>query len=538
LLHWWNFLESNPFRDVHQTGASSVWESDRKKLEVRGSPGVAFEFEPTLGATLQASVECKVILKEYPLPLPGPAKIFLGAAVVVGAGVELGGKIPVAGVGVNLKGQLSADLAMGASCDDSDGCTTLREVEPHGELTPTLVTPEVSVKFEPEAQAFLYAELEGGARFTSTLRTEAIEAQAGVKLAGTFATEETQVDDEAYASQYELSFEAEVGPGDAVDDFFHLIGFGLSFLKFEKSERLAGSPVGKVMATASDFAVGDDVTFNVSLDPASVALPVFGYNVEKVRIYRRETREDGSTSLILANEHAPELDQTRFSIPWVATVDGSVDGNFVAFVTTRLLDLPLELAAVSVPPRAGSLTLFTYDTLQTSDSYVTELPPATPLNPGDEPLALARVYYSPYPDGVLVCSSRSLIGGAPIISVNLAATNSLAAGTYQYANWDETVQPGTFFVLLSTQLPCVDTTEGPICQCAPSDLQGEFFTGGELVLKEGDGVLDGTFTVTSPEGSSQGSFTVPVCPKTPEEHEEIFNYDSGEFLCFPPPSVP
>jgi hypothetical protein len=522
-----------PKKTVSPTGLDTlrydvVWQDDQKKIEVRGKPGVDFEFEPTLSAALEGGVTCKAILKEYSIPIPGPAKLFLGAAVVVGAGVRVAGKIPVAGVGVNLKGEVGADIAMGAACSEEAGCSTIQEVETSASVTPTFVAPEVSVKFEPEAQAFVYAELEGGARFSTTLRTEAIKGQAGYKLAGSFATEVTQVEDEEYASNYALSFEAEVGPGDAVDDFFGLIGFGLSFLKFEKSERLAGSPTGEADASVATFSVGDEVTFDVALEPETVNLPFVGYNIEKVRIYRRETREGGGTSLILANEQTAEPDQTRFSIPWVATVDGAIEGNFLAFVTTSLISLPLELGTVTAPTTMRTGILVDGDPffppMPVNDSYVFELPVGAPENPGATPLKVARVFYA-YPDTdmIEVCSQQRLREGTFHISVNIAAEGELVAGTYSYADWTTGVQPGTFTTLI-TEHECVRSEDEPIsCECNPTDIPGGYsFDSGELVLTEVEGALKGSFDVLeSSWRMTAGDFTVPVCPKTFAEHTAI-----------------
>jgi hypothetical protein len=505
-----------------------VWEDDQRSVEVRGQPGVTFELEPTLAAKLEGSVTCKMILKEYPIPIPGPAKIFLGAAVVVGAGVKLGGTIPIAGVGVNLKGDVLADLAMGASCREDGGCTTIRDIEPAVSVTPSVVAPEVSVKFEPEAQAFLYAELEGGARFSTTLRTEAIQAQAGFKLAGTFATEQTQVEDDAYASNYELSFEAEVGPGSAVNDFFGLIGFGLSFLKFEKSERIAGSPTGRADATVSEFSAGDDVTFNVSLDPETVNLPIVGYNVEKVRIYRREPRAGGGTALILANEQVAEPDQTRFSIPWVATVDGVIEGSFVAFATTSLVSVPLEIGAVAPGTRTGEFLSPFLPALQANDGYVVELPVGNAENPGDVPLRIARVLYTVLPDALEICAEPRLRREVGYVSVNIAAEGELVAGTYPYADWTTGIKPGTAFVLITTS-NCPDEMA---CECTLMDRpDGLPYADGELVLTGVEGLLTGTFTFTNPSvPSTTGDFTVPACAKTPEEHAAI---RAGSLECVP-----
>lgn len=61
------------------------------------------------------------------------------------------------------------------------------------------------------------------------------------------------------------------------------------------------------------------------------------------------------------------------------------------------------------------------------------------------------------------------------------------------------------------------------------------FSGGELILTEADGVLDGTFTLDSAEGPFTGTFTVPVCPKTEEEHLDIAGLIG--FECVPPPTL-
>lgn len=79
----------------------------------------------------------------------------------------------------------------------SGACTAVNvnEGESSGNLTPKWIPPQFDLadtKFEPDAQVFAWATLEGGARFTTTLRAEAIEAQAGFKLGGSFAGDAAQ----------------------------------------------------------------------------------------------------------------------------------------------------------------------------------------------------------------------------------------------------------------------------------------------------------------------------------------------------------
>lgn len=84
------------------------------------------------------------------------------------------------------------------------------------------------IKFEPEVSAYAWARLEGGARFSSTVRVEAIDAQAGFKLQGSLAREETQAKQADYASSYKLAFEASIGPSGAVESFLRLVDVAIA----------------------------------------------------------------------------------------------------------------------------------------------------------------------------------------------------------------------------------------------------------------------------------------------------------------------
>src|SRR5690606_13299761 len=87
-----------------------------------------------------------------------------------------------------------------------------------------------------------------------------------------------------------------------------------------------------------------------------VDFPAVGYNVDAVRVYRITGQ-----SLVLANEVTAVAGQTEFEIPWIATVDGTVTANFIAFVATKALPpLRLELAQATALPAGTGLLTFTF----------------------------------------------------------------------------------------------------------------------------------------------------------------------------------
>jgi hypothetical protein len=122
-------------------------------------------------------------------------------------------------------------------------------------------------------------------------------------------------------------------------------------LKASGDGDLATSPKA-TSATADDdiFRAGDTVTCTVDLDPSTTDYPFFDYNVDHVKIYRKnDFGEPDEIKDVSANN-----DQTKFVIPWVADADGSINTeDYYAFVTTDALPVPgigeLELQKFSVP---------------------------------------------------------------------------------------------------------------------------------------------------------------------------------------------
>jgi hypothetical protein len=488
----------SPFKDLNYELA---WNDTEKTIVVSGQPKVTFELEAVVKGQVSGTLNCKAILKDYVIPLPGVLGIFLGAAVPIGIGFELGAAAVITQAGVNLKGEAGAKLSFGFRCLDGV-CASVTEAETSAAVTPKWIPPELdiaNVKFEPQAQVFAWARFEGGARFSSTFRVQAIEAQAGLKLEGSFASESFQASQPDYASSYGLGFEASVGPAGAAASFLKLLDIAVALLKFEKKIPIASSPVGLSLDGApGTFKAGDDVAFNVALDPTKVKLPVLGYNIESVRIYRKQVGADGKTSLILANEMVPQGEQVNFKIPWVATIDGTVGENFVAFVKTKVLpDLRLEAAATKEFGLAGGLVLPTGEMFPVSDGmfYVD--------NDGAV-VSKASIIFTKLPQGMLVCSKTTQKPDDTIVTLRFNTPGpSIAPGTFTLAQ--TSLEVGEF----QANAQAI----GPNCSSSSTTLG---WASGTLVMTKASATqMAGTITMKDAAGgTTTGTFSIPSCTKT------------------------
>ncbi|MCK6531154.1 Ig-like domain-containing protein [Myxococcota bacterium] len=329
------------------------WNDATRRIVVGGDPQVTLEVTPTLSAAIDGSLTCKMTFREIHVPVPGVLGLALGAVVPLGAGFEVAGTVPIGGVGATFTSTVGASVRMGFECDPD--CAPVQTVTPivEGSVEPVWPTAFEGIQIEASFYAFLFADLEAGARFTDRLRVEAIESKAGLALAAEIASEQTQADDRDFAGSYGASFEASIGAGADFESFLEFVSVSVAELELRYEAELASSPRGTAKADRDAFAVGDDVRFTVTLEPDTVDFFGVGYNVRAVRIYRRTDE-----SLVLANEVAATAGQSEFEVPWVATVDGTIGDDFIAFVETELRSEPrIEVGDVtSSDLQGGSLT--------------------------------------------------------------------------------------------------------------------------------------------------------------------------------------
>ncbi len=221
------------------------------------------------------------------------------------------------------------------------------------------VIPDIfqGVKLEVGAYAFFYANVNAGPQgIFRTLGAEGVgeleffEVKAGVKLEGKLASEATQAADKDYVSDYKTSIEIGITPSADTVAFLQLFAVVVpDKLEFKVAYDLDVSPTATATANQNTFKIGDSLKFNVKLDKVKF-LPL-DYNVESISIYRKE-----AGSVILVAEAPVSEGQTSVDIPWIATLTGAIETNFIAFANTKVLPvLKLELATVIPKPLTGKV---------------------------------------------------------------------------------------------------------------------------------------------------------------------------------------
>ena len=337
-----------------------IWESTHKRVVVNSNAQLTVNIEPVLQAELKGKVTCELELGKKIIPLPGYLGLVAGFAIPFGVGFELSAKTPlVGGVSWAFKRDFSATVQAGVDC-----LATCEQVSELNDTSPPfagLATPSVHLTFpttnglrvSASLYAFAFVKLEfvgskivqsaGGAIGFHNIEAELVVAKAGLKLDGEFGSEETQAKDSTFSSSYSFLFEASFSAGKAVKAFSAFVKLTVGNLSKKFSKELASSPKGDLSVDQPNFKAGDTLTFTVTFTPATLEFPIIGFNVLKVRVYKKVIAANGDVSLVLAGETIMSKGQTSVTITAVATEDGTLD-NYVGFVETALLPiLRLEL---------------------------------------------------------------------------------------------------------------------------------------------------------------------------------------------------
>lgn len=192
--------------------------------------------------------------------------------------------------------------------------------------------------------------------------------------------------------------------------------------------------------------------------------------------------------------------------------------------------------------RSGGITVLDgAEFMDAMDGYHLELPSDAAANPGSEPLPLGVLLFAAgnKTDAIRACGEERQRSGANLIKVFVAADGQLEPGTYPHQRWTEDFQgdlgaaqavPGTFFAVLTMSVPgCSGSEPEPVCDC---DLitTAVSFAGGELTLSEVNGTFVGQITLDTGAQIWPGTFSLPSCSKTVDEHLAIAN---GTLNCIP-----
>jgi len=336
--------------------AAIVYDSNNGGLQSLGLSGKVsanFSSDLTFPVGLDASASCKAELASYTVPLPGPIGFLLSARIPVGVGIELDGVTTLADSGLSLNAQASATVGVSIDCPNGRSCGFNSHLTADGGLTPPLKLPpnvdtlSSNLRLDFTAANVVYADVAIGPPWASILQSTVLQTKSGPSASAKLAAADFQIHNVSYQSDYNLALKSDATLGDGLNEFMGIMGLA-SFGDpgFSNAITLANSPT-LVSATAdvTTFAVGDAVGFDVNLNPNNLTF-LSDYNVQGVYLYLRTPTGSQEIASIAA-----VLGQSRFHIPWTASVAGNAADVFV-FVRTAWLGqlLPLdkqELGAVN-----------------------------------------------------------------------------------------------------------------------------------------------------------------------------------------------
>jgi alpha-tubulin suppressor-like RCC1 family protein len=334
----------------------------KARFATHGTLGVSGKAVLNLGVAVTGGVTCTATLGAIPIPITGPLAPLIAPVIPLNVKAELGVLLQVNAFTVSAEFKQSADVAFGFDYDVSRPAESqmlaikqLDVADP--ELTRNISFPTAaSLRVKAAAFLGLTTGLDLGNR---EARLKLIEVFAGPEFETKFGGSYDVATDSVYTSEYDLKVKAGIGPGKHITDAIkRLLGSAKALDMVAKVERsVAKSPGAASLTTEkSTFAAGEDVVFDVTLDPSSINFPLAGYNVKEVRIYR--LRHGGTTNAELVATALAFDGQTSFAPLWVADEAGTVQDdiagkpNFYAFVVDKPLApvstfFPFELGAVS-----------------------------------------------------------------------------------------------------------------------------------------------------------------------------------------------
>ena len=176
-------------------------------VAVRGELRPRFILTPRVQVAIAASLTCKVILYELPIPVPGPLALVIKPEVPVGLGFKIGGTLPAqTGARVGIEGSASIAAAWacsnGACVDVTNNNATLDGIfEP-------LVGGPATGQVDLAGSAFAFAGLEVTnpvAEQLAALKIKLLDVQAGIRQRITVASTSVQAASPTYASGADLT---------------------------------------------------------------------------------------------------------------------------------------------------------------------------------------------------------------------------------------------------------------------------------------------------------------------------------------------
>lgn len=328
-----------------------------ERLAIVGDIDASFGYRPVLKVEFEGEIDCNATPLRIPLPITGFASWGFAAIVPIGVGLKLEGKLTLAEVGFDVSAKAGASATLGVDCPGGGACGPLTSFEKKPfEHAFELVAPDElgdQAHLELGATGYALAKLAFGSPLLTSTHLELIEGQAGIKQAVDLKLAHTQVEDDEYASSFDLTSEITLGPGEdlqkGLDALGNLLGVEIdaTLNLAENLDPLAESPKGTLAIEPAAVTAGDtsDVaTFTIELSPVTY---VGLQSVDSVQIFWKKDDDAGGFTLEPAPADCSGLTGSSGQTTFECETDfGEEDvgmQRFAAFVHARLFDVPVPI---------------------------------------------------------------------------------------------------------------------------------------------------------------------------------------------------
>ena len=316
-----------------------------------GSASVVFKPSISLSGACYAEAHFKI-------PVLGWASLIVMPQVSLGVGIDLSGELVVASA--ELGGTLDLDLKpiVGWECGGAQlTCRGLDDITLDTKFKPKQEFEVLNaMHVELSGHLFAFARLDavvlgGLAGYVSIL-----EGRMGPKQSLNLAFEDTQAKNSGMASDYDLKIDGGVKPGDAIKKAIQKLidddAINVSF-SLKQPIPISESPKGTLRVDKTRVALGDKVTFNVDITPATKDYLGLGnnfgkgYNIDSIELWRKREDEDEFTFFKTVPAIASG-DSTAFMYQWTPEGTDAGKHKFAAFVNTKFPVPHLEIEQDSV----------------------------------------------------------------------------------------------------------------------------------------------------------------------------------------------
>ncbi|HNQ99199.1 MAG TPA: hypothetical protein PKN52_04320, partial [Trueperaceae bacterium] len=270
-------MSMGPFEYKENLTFESAWNDEEKKLIVHLQPELKVDLRIRATRADFGTERCRATLFESLSPFGGALGFYLGAAVPVGIGFEIGAVSPVANVGLEIDGTVSPKISAGFSCQGGD-CESVASFEDGGNVIVRPLTPSLpdGIHIRHQISVFAFAAIEpgilkqeqNGAFRRTGLTGRLLIAEAGRELYTLFANRTTQALDslDLTRAYYSAVFDSVLRAGSAERRVLDLLGLAYFPVELEiESTALDQSPETEIsLGDIVGFDKGDRIPLTIS----------------------------------------------------------------------------------------------------------------------------------------------------------------------------------------------------------------------------------------------------------------------------------